>query len=174
MTVTDYKIRAYYIKEWFFCKFSFFLLFFAISCRMNVIFSFMHKIFIMACICLSFFGIFSVYAQDNFNDIGFTVDLWKMDPLGWSHSWSDNGDAPRGISAFSTILSRITDILLIVIPLLAAVSLLIAGYYYIFSAWDSEKVGRAKTIIKWNIVALFVAFLSYWIVSIVASFFNNL
>ncbi len=57
--------------------------------------------------------------------------------------------------------------------MLAGISLLVAGYFYIFSAGDSEKVGRAKTIIKWNIVALFVAFLSYGIVSIVASFFNK-
>lgn len=50
---------------------------------------------------------------------------------------------------------------------------MIAGYFYIFSAGDSEKAWRAKTIIKWNIVAILVAFLSYGIVSIVASFFNT-
>jgi VIT1/CCC1 family predicted Fe2+/Mn2+ transporter len=53
------------------------------------------------------------------------------------------------------------------------VSLLVAGYYYIFSAGDSEKANKAKTIIKWNIIAILVAFLSYGIVSIVASFFGT-
>jgi hypothetical protein len=67
----------------------------------------------------------------------------------------------------------VTDILLFMIPIFAAVSLMIAGYFYIFSAGDSEKTGRAKTIIKWNIVAILVAFLSYGIVQIVASFFNT-
>jgi VIT1/CCC1 family predicted Fe2+/Mn2+ transporter len=57
------------------------------------------------------------------------------------------------------------------IPISAVVSLMIAGYFYIFSAGDSEKANKAKTIIKWNIVAMFVAFLSYTIVQIVASFF---
>jgi hypothetical protein len=57
------------------------------------------------------------------------------------------------------------------IPIFAAVSLMIAGYFYIFSAGDSEKAGRAKTIIKWNIVAMCVSFLSYTIVQIMASFF---
>ena len=71
-----------------------------------------------------------------------------------------------------TLLGNITDILLFMIPIFAAVSFVIAGYFYIFSAGDSEKAGRAKTIIKWNIVAILIAFLSYGIVKIVASFFN--
>jgi uncharacterized membrane-anchored protein len=69
------------------------------------------------------------------------------------------------------ILWNVTNILLILIPIIAGISFLIAGYFYIFSAGDSEKAWRAKTIIKWNIVALFVAFLSYGIVTTVASFF---
>jgi hypothetical protein len=72
------------------------------------------------------------------------------------------------------ILGNITDVLLFMIPIIAAVSILIAGYFYIFSAGDSQKTDRAKTIIKWNIVAMLVAFLSYGIVRIVASFFTTL
>ncbi len=93
-----------------------------------------------------------------------------MDPLNWSHS---SGGVPTGgIGSFVTLLGNITDILLFMIPIFAAVSFVIAGYFYIFSAGDSEKAGRAKTIIKWNIVAMLIAFLSYGIVKIVASFFN--
>jgi hypothetical protein len=69
------------------------------------------------------------------------------------------------------LLKSISDILLFTIPIIAAVSLLVAGYFYIFSAGDSEKVGRAKTIIKWNIIAILVAFLSYGIIRLIASFF---
>jgi hypothetical protein len=100
----------------------------------------------------------------------FMVDLSNMDPLRDSHSNVSSGQG--GIGAFRTVLARVTDILLFMIPLIAGVSLLIAGYYYIFSAGDSEKANKAKTIIKWNIIAILVAFLSYGIVSIVASFFN--
>ena len=97
------------------------------------------------------------------------VDLNKMDPLGESRTtWGASG-----IGAFTSILGKVTDILLFMIPIFAAVSLMIAGYFYIFSAGDSEKAGRAKTIIKWNIVAILVAFLSYGIVRIVASFFSG-
>jgi VIT1/CCC1 family predicted Fe2+/Mn2+ transporter len=60
------------------------------------------------------------------------------------------------------------------IPIFAALSLLIAGYFYIFSAGDSEKANKAKAIIKWNIIAILVAFLSYGIVKIIASFFGQI
>lgn len=88
-----------------------------------------------------------------------------MDPLG------NTSTIAPGIWSFAKILWNVTNILLILIPIIAGISFLIAGYFYIFSAGDSEKAWRAKTIIKWNIVALFVAFLSYGIVTTVASFF---
>jgi hypothetical protein len=100
----------------------------------------------------------------------FTVSLSNMDPLGSSHT-AVYGEG--GIGAFTILLGRVTDILLFMIPIFAAVSLMIAGYFYIFSAGDSEKANKAKTIIKWNIVSILVAFLSYGIVQIVASFFNT-
>ncbi|MBC7503523.1 hypothetical protein H7169_00970 [Candidatus Gracilibacteria bacterium] len=87
---------------------------------------------------------------------------------------SSNASDTAGLGSLLRILGNITDILLFMIPIIAAVSILIAGYFYIFSAGDSEKSGRAKTIIKWNIVAMLVAFLSYGIVKIVASFFTTL
>lgn len=57
-------------------------------------------------------------------------------------------------------------------PIIAAISMMIAGYFYIFSAGDSEKTGRAKVIIKWNIVALLVAFFSWSLVQIIALLFT--
>jgi hypothetical protein len=66
----------------------------------------------------------------------------------------------------------LADLLLFIIPIIDAISFLAAGYFYIFSAGDSEKVGRAKTIIKWNIVAIFVALFSYGIITLIASLFR--
>ena len=57
--------------------------------------------------------------------------------------------------------------LLFAIPLIAGISLIIAGYYYILSSGNTEKATQAKVIIKWNIVALLVAFLSYTLVNLV-------
>ena len=108
---------------------------------------------------------------DSFNSTGFIINLGPMDPLGESHA-SGGADA-WWLDALMVVLWNFTDILLFILPTLAGISLLIAGYFYIFSAGDSEKAGRAKTIIKWNIVALLVGFFSYAIVRIVASFFNT-
>jgi hypothetical protein len=134
----------------------------------------MQKILFLIFLCFSFFlsGIL-VFAADSTTDVtsqNFIVNLGNMDPLGGTSGRTSPGG---GITAFTTVIGKITDILLFMIPIFAAVSLMIAGYFYIFSAGDSEKAGRAKTIIKWNIVAMLVAFLSYGIVKIVASFFNT-
>jgi uncharacterized membrane protein len=53
-------------------------------------------------------------------------------------------------------------------PIIAAISVMVAGYFYIFSAGDSEKTSRGKVIIKWNLVALLVAFFSWSLVQIIA------
>ena len=57
--------------------------------------------------------------------------------------------------------------LLFAITLIAGISLIIAGYYYILSSGNTEKATQAKVIIKWNIVAMLVAFLSYTMVNLV-------
>ncbi len=62
--------------------------------------------------------------------------------------------------------------LLFAIPLIAGISLIIAGYYYILSSGNTEKATQAKVIIKWNIVALLVAFLSYTMVNLVLYILN--
>lgn len=140
---------------------------------MMEMFLFMQKILLWACICLSFTITLSTYADPttDITNSHFMVDLSKMDPLAGSHD--SPSSPPGGIQAFQAGLGKLTNILLILIPIIASVSMLIAGYFYIFSAGDSEKAGRAKTIIKWNIMAISVAFLSLGIVKIVASFFNH-
>jgi hypothetical protein len=51
--------------------------------------------------------------------------------------------------------------------------MIIAGYYYILSSGDSEKAQIAKTIIKWNLVAIFVALFSYAIIVTIAAFLDG-
>ncbi len=124
-------------------------------------------------LCLSFFSLSFVYSagsSSDFTSTGFTVDVCAMSILWCSNDASETA----GIWSLLRILGNITDVLLFMIPIIAAVSLMIAGYFYIFSAGDSQKADRAKTIIKWNIVAMLVAFLSYGIVRIVASFFTTI
>lgn len=133
----------------------------------------MQKILFLICIVISCIATISFVHASGTLDVtsqNFSITLSDLDPLKGSHTSSGVGG---GIEAFKAVISKITSVLLFIIPTLAGISLLIAGYFYIFSAGDSEKAGRAKTIIKWNIVAIFVAFLSLAIVNLVASFFNT-
>jgi hypothetical protein len=141
---------------------------------MMEIFSFMQKILFLICIAISCIATISFVHASGTLDVtsqNFSITLSGLDPLGDSHSSTTT--IGGGIKAFESVISKITRVLLFIIPTLAGISLLIAGYFYIFSAGDSEKAWRAKTIIKWNIVAIFIAFLSLAIVNLVASFFNT-
>ena len=132
----------------------------------------MKKILLTICIVIIWLISHPLYTaanSGNLNSQNFMVNIWAMDPLWWSHQ---SDPSVRGTAAFGKFIGKVTDIILVMIPILAWVSMLIAGYFYIFSAWDSEKAWRAKTIIKWNIIAIFVSILSYAIVKTVASFFS--
>lgn len=102
-------------------------------------------------------------STDDMSSSAFRLNLCNMDPM---HS-SNCGAAVSGKSAFEFLLGKISTILLYFVPILAGVSLMVAGYYYILSAGDSEKLSQAKTIIKWNIVAVLIAFFSFSIMRVV-------
>ena len=58
----------------------------------------------------------------------FTISLSDLDPVN-----ADSGDIPAGSSAVTALLNKIATFLLFLIPMIAAVSLVIAGYFYILS-----------------------------------------
>lgn len=70
------------------------------------------------------------------------------------------------------VLGKIAELLLFAIPLIAGISFLVAGYYFIISSGNSEKATQAKVIIKWNLVAMAVAFFSYGLVNMVLYIMN--
>ncbi|MBS9784293.1 hypothetical protein KGV55_03005 [Candidatus Gracilibacteria bacterium] len=110
----------------------------------------------------------SVFADDSFNSESYTISVSSIDPIGNTKNIKAGGE-----EALRQILGNIADILLFTIPILAGIALLIAGYFYIFSAGQSDMVGKAKVIIKWNLIAILVAFFSWSIIKIIASFFGG-
>jgi len=107
-----------------------------------------------------------VFANSDLTSDGYRVDVGRLSPI-------KTTNAGGGESAFLFILKNLADILLVTIPVLAAIAVIIAGYLYIFSGGDHDRVSKAKTIIKWNLIALLVALLSFTLVNIIASFFNS-
>jgi hypothetical protein len=67
-------------------------------------------------------------STDNLTCPQFTINLQNIDPVNM------NSSVPTGVQAGTSLLKKIADTLLFVIPLIAAISLLIAGYYYILSS----------------------------------------
>ncbi len=120
---------------------------------------------LLICIWSLLFSGWSVFAEgvDDISSSTFQLDLCAMDPI---HS-SNCGTSVSGKYAFEFLLGKVSTILLYLVPILAGVSLMVAGYYSILSAGDSEKLSQAKTIIKWNIVAVLVAFFSLSIIKVV-------
>ncbi|MBP9779444.1 hypothetical protein KBD33_02340 [Candidatus Gracilibacteria bacterium] len=119
--------------------------------------------------CIPFLnGTSLLYANDDITELGFTISLCAMDPM----RDCEKSDIPSGGDALMDILDKFAAILLFSVPLIAGISFIIAGYFYIFSSGDTEKANRGKTIIKWNIIAILVALSSYILVKIVASFFT--
>lgn len=102
---------------------------------------------------------------------GFMIDLNTMDPI---RNTTNGSTPPKWFEAFKTILEYISNFLLGLIPLIAGVSFIIAGYFFIFSGGEGDKVSKAKGIIKFNIIAIIVAFMSWSIIYLISTFLWSL
>ena len=116
---------------------------------------------------LFFFFLFPSFLGATTTDItdpGFLIDLSQIDPV-------NQGAAPitGGSSAITMLLKKIGDFLLFLVPVIAGVALIVAGYFYILSSGDTEKASRAKNIMKWNAIGIVLALSSYAIIAIIAS-----
>lgn len=117
-------------------------------------------------------------AKKDWSSSGFQIQLSEFDPIKKeAPKTADNqtttkpkpGDWDSLVKSF---LEKISNLFLLVIPIIASVSLIIAGYFYIFSFANDDHVTKAKTIIKYNFIAILVAFGSWVIISTLAGFFS--
>ncbi len=100
--------------------------------------------------------------ESDFLSTDYTVDVSLLDPIPGDHGDTQTGDA------LTSLLATISNLLLFVIVILAGIAGIVAGYFYIMSGADEKRASTAKNIIKYNIIALFVAFFSYSIILLVA------
>lgn len=131
------------------------------------------KIFTLSSCFLCIFCLFFVknaFADSDFTSSGFTIDLNAMDPIGNRTNAQTSVDG--GVSAFKAMLRLVANFLLTLVPVLAGVSLIIAGYFFIFSGGEADRVSKGKGIIKFNLIAMIVAFMSYSIITLISTFFK--
>lgn len=138
------------------------------------LFSFLKSLLILLALGLSSVVLFigNVSANEtvdnsrNMTSDEFIINLSELDPINKSKS------TPQWREALIQILKKVSDFLLMMIPIIAAVALIIAGYFYIFSPAHSESVTKAKGIIKFNLIAILVAFFSYSLVQLIVNLLN--
>lgn len=142
-------------------------------------------------IILAFFAVNSTFAEttewgkteantarpiSEWSSPNFKIQLNDLDPI--EKSAPSTSDITPETSTgggwkmmIQNLFEKIANFLLLIIPIVAVVSLVIAGYFYIFSFSSDEFVTKAKTIIKYNLIAIIVAFGSWAIISTMAKFF---
>lgn len=59
----------------------------------------------------------------------------------------------------------IIDEFIQIVAALAVFALIFSWIYYLISAWNDEKTGKAKKWIIWSLIWVFISVLSWWIVS---------
>ena len=126
-------------------------------------FEFMHR-FLSLFILLSIFFVvpFALWSNDMTSP-DYMVDVHALDP-----TWSSQNSVFTSDEWVSDILKAISKLLLILIPIIAGISGVIAGYFFVFSWGDTENVTKAKWIIRANIIAIIIALFSYSLISFVA------
>ena len=66
-----------------------------------------------------------------------------------------------------TLLGRIVDWLFAILLIVAAIWLIIAGYYFITAHGDPDRVSKARNMVLWALIGVLVAFAARGLVELV-------
>lgn len=159
------------LQIWFFCAFFGFFLTICYSVTITFCMQRFSSLILHVGVLLSIFLVGDAFANNpvnsNITSMDFQVNTCAFDILGTATCTNGGTGGPSGVWALFLLLGKFSTLLLTLIPILAVVGFLVAGYYYIISGGSSEKATQAKTIIKWNIIAMLVGFFSFAIIKLV-------
>lgn len=115
-------------------------------------------------ILLSSFLVLNVNADSNdMKSKDYMINVSDLSPA--EKNASNTATSPKDI--INSILEKITQMLLIIIPSLASIFIVVWGIKMITSWWDSSKISSAKNIITYNIIAIVISLLSYSIIQLI-------
>ena len=77
----------------------------------------------------------------------------------------------KDISPTALVVIRVIDILILLVGTFGFIMLIIGGFMFITAGGEESQVDRGKALINQSIFGIIIAFLSYFIVSFVSSFF---
>jgi len=75
--------------------------------------------------------------------------------------------------AFVQLVTRVIDWLVIaIVPSLAGLAFMVAGFYYVTSAGNPERVGRAHEIFKFTLLGIVIALAAWLIIKTIVNAFG--
>ncbi len=93
-------------------------------------------------------------------------DTWTLDSGAFSPSTQEYREGPKG--NLQNLLERISGLLLVAISTLAVLLIAVAGFRMAMSSGDSEEATKGKTMVRFNLIAIVLALLSYTIIRFVS------
>ena len=144
----------------------------------------MKKLLLCICIIFSFFSSLIIFSNiTTANDCNYEVDekwnimnawkewgvvglLWKC--LKWSWVVEVDGEATIE-KTFKDKINKWTNNIALFLGLLSIGSVIYGGLMMTLSAWEDEKITKAKDIVKWSLVGLLGVILATTIVTLVSN-----
>lgn len=71
-----------------------------------------------------------------------------------------------------TLITNISNVILLLVGVIAVLFLIIGGFYYMTSAGNPEQIGKAKTTILYAIIGILVTLLAWAVVTFVLGQFR--
>lgn len=105
----------------------------------------------------------TVYAYDPLKDACGTSQN------GSPSSCADTNAGDGSVDPVSVVLTRVTNILAVILGVMAVIFILVGGFNYITANGDSSSIANAKKTIIYALVGLLVAFLARPIINFVLS-----
>lgn len=96
--------------------------------------------------------------------IGFAIPDVACGSLPWCGDSSVDGD---GVFA---IIWNIISLMIKYIAVIAVIAVMIGGIMYLISSWEEEKTKKAKTVITWALVGVFLSISAWSIINILNNF----
>lgn len=99
-----------------------------------------------------------------FFQLGFAIPKVDCGSLPWCGSTTVSGDG-----VFS-IIGNIISLMIQYIAVIAVIAVMVGGIMYVISSWEEEKTKKAKMVIIWALVWVFLSISAWSIINILNNF----
>jgi len=80
---------------------------------------------------------------------------------------------PLEYNTFWELLDAIVGFMMLIAAPIASLAIVVAGYHFVFSKGDPEKVKTARNIIIWTLIGLLIILSAWTIIGVIRSIFGR-